>query len=141
MNEERGRLGGGKEEKRGRERQSTERTASILTQAGSYRAAQTNKLGLYLELEGANAEDDEARGIGAARRTAWRRARGGLPLVEREKRRIQDKVSSLRNDTSGLYSGNAGRERERERRHRPVGVLLFLSRCIDKSVGRPLRLS
>lgn len=77
MDEERGRLGGGKEEKRGRERQSTERTASILTQAGSYRAAQTNKLGLYLELEGANAEDDEARGIGAARRTAWRPARAG----------------------------------------------------------------
>lgn len=108
MNEERGRLGGGKEEKRGRERQSTERTASILTQAGSYRAAQTNKLGLYLELEGANAEDDEARGN---RHGVATRARG-LPLVEREKRRIQDKVSSLRNDTSGLYSGNAGRERD-----------------------------
>lgn len=104
-----------------------ERTASVLTQVGSYRAAQTNKLVLYLELEGANAVDDEARGIGVATRS-W--------FVEREKRRIQDKVSSLRNDTSGLYSGNASRER----RHHPVGVLLFLSWCIDKSVGRPLRL-
>lgn len=130
MNEKRGRLGGEKR-RNGRGRQNTERTASVLTQVGSYRAAQTNKLVLYLELEGANAVDDEARGIGAA----WRRARGWF--VEREKRRIQDKVSSLRNDTSGLYSGNASRER----RHHPVGVLLFLSWCIDKSVGRPLRLS
>lgn len=58
-----------KEEKQ-RGRQNTERTASVLTQAGSYRAAQTNKLELYLELEGANAVDDEARG------SARRRARG-----------------------------------------------------------------
>lgn len=125
MNKKRGRL----DDKRrnGRERQNMERMASVLTQVGSYRAAQTNKLVLYLELEGANAVDDEARGIGVAMRS-W--------FVEREKRRIQDKVSSLRNDTSGLYSSNASRER----RHHPVGVLLFLSWCIDKSVGRPLRL-
>lgn len=51
MNEGRGRLGG---EKR-RNGKYTERTASVLTQTGSYRAAQTNKLELYLELEGASA--------------------------------------------------------------------------------------
>lgn len=61
MNEERGRLGG-ERRRNGEERQNTERTASVLTQAGSYRAAQTNKLALHLELEEANAVDDEARG-------------------------------------------------------------------------------
>lgn len=56
------------EEQRGR--QNTERTVSVLTQTGSYRAAQTNKLEPYLELGGANAVDDEARG------SEWQRARG-----------------------------------------------------------------
>lgn len=63
MNEKRKRL-----DETVRERQNTERMASVLTQAGSYRAAQTNKLEPYLELEGASAEDDEARG--SARRRA-----------------------------------------------------------------------
>lgn len=63
MNEARGtrKIRRRKEEER-RGRRNMERTVSVLTQTGSYRAAQTNKLELYLELGGANAEEMMRRG-------------------------------------------------------------------------------
>lgn len=87
---------------RGKEERKNEKNGECTdTGRASYRAAQTNKLELTLELEGAKTRDDETTGD--------RRGEGeGGARSEREKRRIQDKVSSLRNDTSGLYSGNAG---------------------------------
>lgn len=54
--------------RRGRRGTRAKERPSVLTQAGSYRAAQTNKLELYLELEDGNTEDDEetrARGCRA----------------------------------------------------------------------------
>lgn len=136
MNEERGRLGGGKEEKRGRERQSTERTASILTQAGSYRAAQTNKLGLYLELEGANAEDDEARGIGAARRTAWRRARGGCLSWNERNGEFRTKFRHCEMTRVVFIAATpAERERERDATALPASSSFFPGVLTKVSVG------
>lgn len=51
---------------------------------------------------GGGERDDEAAGLRKYEMSRWR---------GRERGENSGKVSSLRNDTSGLYSGNAGRER------------------------------
>lgn len=60
----------------GREKGRMKRMANVLIQA-SYRAAQTNKLELTLELEGAKARDDEATGIDEAERAGGGGGKGG----------------------------------------------------------------